>query len=155
MSSGEDSRAYFDVDPRVAGGTYDASGASIVPMDEYPRYEIAEGVIFCPVFAQNLSLNFVTFPAHSGFPSHTHPEEQISIVREGEIEITIGEVTKVAKPGDVIIFPPDVPHAGRTFDGLCRVIDIFSPPRYGMRQLLATANPVRSAEIDRWWRADE
>ena len=154
MSGHEDPRAYFEID-KVTAGTYDASGASIVHMDDYPRYEIAEGVIFCPVFAQNLSLNFVTFPAHSGFPSHTHPEEQISIIREGEIEVTIGELTKLARAGDVIIFPPDVPHAGRTFDGLCRVIDIFSPPRYGMRQLLATANPVRSAEVDRWWRADE
>jgi len=154
MSGRDSSEPYFEIGP-ITAGTHDASGGSIVPMDEYPKYEIAEGVIFCPVFAQNLSLNFVTFPAHSGFPSHTHPEEQISIVREGEIEITIGEVTKVAKPGDVIIFPSDVPHAGRTFDGLCRVIDIFSPPRYGMRQLLATANPVRSAEVDRWWRAEE
>lgn len=155
MSAAEDSRAYFDIDPRIAAGTYDESGASIVHMDDYPRYEIAEGVVFCPVFANNISLNFVTFPAHSGFPSHTHPEEQISIVREGEIEITIGGVTKMARPGDVIIFPPDVAHAGRTFDTLCRVIDIFSPPRYGMRELIANANPVRSAEVDRWWRAGE
>ena len=154
MSSGEESRAYFDID-KVAAGTYDASGASIVAMDDYPRYEIAAGVVFCPVFANNLSLNFVTFPPHSGFPAHTHPEEQVSIVREGEIEITIGETTKLVRPGDVIIFPPNVLHSGRTFDGLCRVIDIFSPPRYGMRELLATANPVRSAEVDRWWRAEE
>ena len=82
---------------------------------------------------------------------------QVTKVLQGseKIEVTIGELTKLARAGDVIIFPPDVPHAGRTFDGLCRVIDIFSPPRYGMRQLLATANPVRSAEVDRWWRADE
>lgn len=154
MSSHEDSRAYFAID-KVTTGTYDASGASIVPMDEYPRYEIAKGVVFCPVFANNLSLNFVTFPANSGFPPHTHPEEQVSIVREGEIEITIGQVTKIAKPGDVIIFPPDVSHSGRTFDGLCLIIDIFSPPRYGMRELIATANPVRSADADRWWRVEE
>src|SRR3990172_4318047 len=116
MSGRDSSEPYFEIGP-ITAGTHDASGGSIVPMDEYPKYEIAEGVIFCPVFADNLSLNFVTFPAESGFPTHTHPEEQVSIVREGEIEITIGEVTKVAKPGDVIIFPPDVPHAGRTFDG--------------------------------------
>jgi len=28
-------------------------------MDDCPKYEIAEGVIFCPVFGRNLSLNFV------------------------------------------------------------------------------------------------
>ena len=150
MSDGD---TYFEIVP-ITTGTHDASGGSVVPMDDYPKYEIAEGVIFCPVFADNMSLNFVTFPANSGFPPHTHPEEQISIVREGEIEITIGDTVTMARPGDVIIFPPDVPHAGRTFDALCRLIDIFSPPRRGMLDLLATANPIRSADADRWWKAE-
>ena len=150
MSDGD---SYFEIVP-ITTGTHDASGGSVVPMDDYPKYEIAEGVIFCPVFADNMSLNFVTFPANSGFPPHTHPEEQISIVSEGEIEITIGDTVTMARPGDVIIFPPDVPHAGRTFDALCRLIDIFSPPRRGMLDLLATANPIRSADADRWWKAE-
>jgi quercetin dioxygenase-like cupin family protein len=125
--------------------------ASIVHQDDYPKYEIAQGVIFCPVVGSNLSLNFVTFPPNSGFPSHVHAEEQISIVREGEMEITIHENSRIVKPGDVIIFPPNVPHAGRTSDHMCRLIDIFAPPRQGMEELIARANPVRSAEIDRWW----
>ena len=128
----------------------DAAG-SIVHMDEYPSYEIAEGLYFRPVFARNLSLNFVTFPPESGFPTHSHPEEQISIVREGSMEITIGDATQLVEPGDVIVFPPDLPHSGRTFDRSCRLIDIFSPPRNGMREVIAGADPQRSAEVDRWW----
>ena len=80
-------------------GAYDPSGASIVNIDDYRHYEVAEGVIFCPVFGRNLSLNFVVFPPHSGFPTHTHPEEQISIVREGTMEITVGDITKMVVPG--------------------------------------------------------
>ncbi len=53
-------------------GVYDPSGASIVNIDDYPRYEIAEGVVFCPVFGRNLSLNFVVFPAAQRLP-HPHP----------------------------------------------------------------------------------
>ena len=78
--------------PRPAPTT--PPGASIVNIDDYPRYEIAEGVVFCPVFGRNLSLNFVVFPPHSGFPTHAHPEEQISIVREGTMEITVGDITQ-------------------------------------------------------------
>lgn len=136
---------------RHAVGAFDVSGASITHMDEYPSYEIAEGLFFRPVFAENLSLNFVTFPPNSGFPAHDHPEEQISIVREGEMEFTIGDMTQLVGPGDVIVFPPNVVHEGRTFDSPCRIIDIFSPPRTGMREVIATANPLRSAEVDRWW----
>ena len=141
---------YFELRVPTAGA-YDPSGASIVPMDDYPKYEIAEGVIFCPVFGRNLSLNFVTFPPHSGFPTHVHPEEQISIVREGEMEITVGDICKWVVPGDVIVFPSDVPHSGRTIDQSCRLIDIFSPPREGLREVIAGANPLRSADLDRWW----
>ncbi len=144
---------YFEI-PEPTVGTFDLSEASIIHMDDYPSYEIAEGLFFRPVFAGNLSLNFVTFPPNSGFPSHGHPEEQISIVREGEMEITVGDITQRVRPGDVIVFPPNVPHEGRTFDAPCRIIDIFSPPRTGIREVIATANPVRSADVDRWWDPD-
>ena len=147
-------RPYFEIqDPEV--GTIDASGASITHMDDYPSYEIADGLFFRPVFAENLSLNFATFPPHSGFPSHGHPEEQISIIREGEMEFTIGDITRRVGPGDVIVFPPNVIHEGRTFDIPCRVIDIFSPPRTGIKEVIASADPVRSADVDRWWDPDE
>jgi quercetin dioxygenase-like cupin family protein len=145
---------YFEI-ADAAGGTVDASGASITHMDELSSYEIAAGLFFRPVFARNVSLNFVTFPPKSGFPPHVHPEEQVSIVREGEMEITAGDMTRLVRPGDVIVFPPDVPHSGRTFDVACRLIDIFSPPRTGIREVIAGANPVRSADVDRWWDPDE
>jgi len=145
---------YFEIEEYVAGAG-DSPGASIVHMDDYPSYEIAEGLFFRPVFAQNMSLNFVTFPPDSGFPSHVHPEEQISIVREGEMEITIGDTVRRVRPGDVIVFPPNVPHAGRTSVAACRLIDIFSPPRTGIREVIAGADPVRSADVDRWWSPDD
>lgn len=144
---------YFEA-PETTAGTIDASGASITHMDDYPSYEIAEGLFFRPVFAENLSLNFATFPPHSGFPSHGHPEEQISIIREGEMEFTVGDITQRVGPGDVIVFPPNVVHEGRTFDVGCRVIDIFSPPRTGIKEVIASADPVRSADVDRWWDPD-
>jgi len=145
---------YFEVREAPAG-SYDPSGASIVNLDDYPRYEIAEGVVFCPVFGRNLSLNFVAFPPHSGFPTHVHPEEQISIVREGEMEITVGDITRRVVPGDVIVFPSDVPHSGRTSEHACRLIDVFSPPREGLREVIAGADPRRPADVDRWWRSSE
>lgn len=141
-------------DSTAAGADAAAAAASIIHQDDYPKYEIAQGVIFCPVKGTNLSLNFVTFPPNSGFPSHVHAEEQISIVREGEMEIDIGDTTRTVKPGDVIVFPPHVRHAGRTSDRMCRLIDIFSPPRQGMEELVARANPLRSADLDRWWQED-
>lgn len=120
-------------------------------MDDLDSYEIAAGLFFRPLYAQNISLNFVTFPANSGFPTHVHLEEQISIVQEGEMEITVGDICRTVRPGDVVVYPSNVPHSGRTFDRACRLIDIFSPPRTGIQDVIAAADPVRGAEADRWW----
>ena len=149
MSSGDKSSAkgYFDRRGVEAGD----AGGFVVHMDNLDSYEIAAGLFFRPLFAENVSLNFVTFPPESGFPSHVHPEEQISIVREGEMEFTVGDVTRMVGPGDVIAIPPNVSHSGRTLDTGCRLIDVFSPPRAGIREVIAEANPVRAAEVDRWW----
>ena len=148
MGSNEASQPFFDL---TGIGTHDGSGASIVNQADYAQYEIAAGVIFSPVFLDNMSLNFVTFPADSGFPPHTHPEEQVSIVVSGSMEITVGDLTRWVVPGDVIVFPASVTHGGRTGDEPCRLIDIFSPPRHGMKELIAAADPLRAADIDSWW----
>lgn len=150
MAEDTSAETYFELIAAPAAGEID-SAASITHMDDLASFEIADGLFFRPVFAQHVSLNFVTFPPNSGFPIHRHPEEQISIVREGEMVITVGDLEQTVKPGDVIVFPPNVPHAGRTFDRSCRLIDIFSPPRTGIRDVIAAANPVRAAEVDRWW----
>ncbi len=145
MSTG-DSRSYFDQESDAA----DRDG-SVIPVADLDSYEIASGLYFRPFYAQNLSLNFVTFPPDSGFPSHVHPEEQVSIVQEGSMEITIGDRAFAVNPGDVIHFPPNVAHSGRTGDVSCRLIDIFSPPRTGIRDVIADADPVRDPAADRWW----
>ena len=157
MSTGnvdDKAQAYFELAEDDAG-TVAGAGASITHMDDLDSYEIAAGLFFRPVFAENISLNFVSFPPNSGFPTHVHSEEQISIVREGEMEIQINNTWRAVKSGDVIVFPSNVPHAGRTLDSGCRLIDVFSPPRTGIRDVIASANPVRAAEVDRWWFDDE
>jgi quercetin dioxygenase-like cupin family protein len=157
MSTGntdDRAQAYFELTEGEAGAVA-GSEASITHMDDLDSYEIAAGLFFRPVFAENISLNFVSFPPNSGFPSHVHVEEQISIVREGEMELEVGGAWRVVRPGDVIVFPPNVPHAGRTLESSCRLIDVFSPPRTGIRDVIASANAVRAAEVDRWWFDDE
>ena len=149
MGSGDDpgnAKGYFDV-----ASPDSSAGGSVTPTDAITSYEIASGLFFRPFYAENLSLNFVTFPPDSGFPMHVHPEEQVSIVQEGEMEITIGAETFQVRPGDVIHFPPNVAHSGRTLDHSCRLIDIFSPPRTGIKDVVAEADPVRDPDADRWW----
>ena len=51
------------------------------------------------------------FDAGSSIHEHFHPQEEVYEVIEGELEITIGGVTRRLVPGYVGIVPPDTPHS--------------------------------------------
>ncbi|NWF53420.1 MAG: cupin domain-containing protein [Syntrophaceae bacterium] len=63
-------------------------------------------------------------------PLHSHPHEQMGIVLEGKVGLTIGSETREIKKGDMFLVPPDTPHGlAFTFDQPAEILDIFSPPR--------------------------
>lgn len=69
------------------------------------------------------------FEPGASFPIHSHPQEQITLVAKGEIEMTIAGVTETLGPGDWSVAPGGVEHgitAG--LDG-ASFVAIVSPPR--------------------------
>lgn len=111
----------------------------IGPRSEFPIHDLGEGVGFQPVWGRSLLMNWVHFEPNRSLPNHHHPEEQAGTIIEGEMELTVGGVTRRMHVGDVYVVPPNVPHSGRTFDSGCIALDIFSPPRHDFRDLIARA----------------
>lgn len=60
--------------------------------------------------------------------SHSHRHSQVTYVVEGEFHFTVGEETKIMKPGDSCLIPPFVDHGAICPTGGI-LIDTFSPPR--------------------------
>jgi quercetin dioxygenase-like cupin family protein len=60
-----------------------------------------------------MSFAHYAIDAGSSIHEHHHPNEEVWIVVEGELEVTIGGETKTAGPGAVAVVPPDVPHSVR------------------------------------------
>jgi len=61
---------------------------------------------------------------------HFHPQEEVWEVIEGELEITVDGVKRVAGSGVAAIVPPNVPHAVNALrDGKAIVVD------YPLREL--------------------
>jgi quercetin dioxygenase-like cupin family protein len=118
---------------------------SLGPRSDYPVYDISDGIRFQPVWGRNLLLNWVHFEPNRELPDHSHPEEQMGTIISGEIELTIGGVTQVLREGDVYVIPPNVRHAGHTFEQRCVALDIFSPPRSDFRDLIARAEAAMKA----------
>jgi quercetin dioxygenase-like cupin family protein len=76
------------------------------------------------------------FDAGATIPEHDHLEEEVWHVVEGELEITIGQVTRTGGPGFIGIIPSGTPHAVRAMTS-GRAIVVDYPVREGFAQ-----NPV-------------
>jgi quercetin dioxygenase-like cupin family protein len=129
-----DADSYFISEP---AGTPAADGR-FVRVSDVPTVTFMQGLDFQPILGEQVLVNHVHFAAQVEAPTHSHVEEQIVIMVEGELEFWIGDETRVMRQGDVAVIPAWVPHGGRTHDEPCLEIDIFCPPR---RQLLEVLRP--------------
>ncbi len=71
-----------------------------------------------------MTFGHYAFDAGADIHAHSHEQEEVWHVLEGELEITIGGETVVAGPGFVGVVPPNVTHAvvART-SGRATVVD--------------------------------
>ncbi len=118
-----------------------------VDVSAIPALEMLPGLNFQPVVGVSALVNFVSFEPHTEAPLHTHEEEQIVIVLDGEFDFTIDGDTRTMRPGDVAVIPPWVPHGAITGDQACREMDVFTPPR-------STLVEYATAQIDASRRKD-
>ena len=61
----------------------------------------------------NMSFAHYRVDAGSAIHAHYHPYEEVWLVIEGELEVTVGDETRTAGPGGVAVIPPDVTHSVR------------------------------------------
>jgi quercetin dioxygenase-like cupin family protein len=78
--------------------------------------------------AAGASVYEYAFEPGAEFPLHLHPEEQITIVQEGEIELTAAGETARLRAGDWSVLAPDVPHRIRAPRG-ARILAVVVPRR--------------------------
>src|SRR5262249_10813334 len=106
--------------------------------------EIVPGLRFQPILGEGLLVNFVSFEPHTEAPMHTHEEEQVVVVLEGEIEFDVDGDVRTLRPGQVVHLPPHLPHAARPTDSPCYEMDIFCPPRRALVALMESAAADRT-----------
>ena len=61
-------------------------------------------------------------------PTHSHPNEQVSMVESGALRFIISGEERVLRGGDTVLIPPDAPHMVEALEDSLAV-DVFSPPR--------------------------
>lgn len=94
-----------------------------------PGFAPAPGIVMNVMVGGRMMANWVRIEPGASVPTHAHPHEQIGLVLEGVIHMTIGDETRALEPGHAYTIPGNVPHAATAGPDGCVVLDIFSPIR--------------------------
>ena len=84
------------------------------------------------VHTENMTIAHWTIDAGGELPEHSHPQEQIANVIEGEFELTLDGLAHRLTAGDVLVIPANAPHSGRSLTD-CKIIDVWHPAREDYR----------------------
>ncbi len=101
---------------------------------EAAGFEPVPGVRMKPLFGDGAMLNLVDIGDGAGLGVHGHPHEQLGLVIDGELALTIDGVVHHLGPGDAFRIPGGVEHEAWAVGGPCRVLDVFHPVREDYRE---------------------
>jgi quercetin dioxygenase-like cupin family protein len=81
--------------------------------------------------SSNMTFAHYDFVRGSSIHEHSHPQEEVYEVTEGELEITLDGETQTARAGRVAIVPSGVRHSVRALtDGRAIIIDYPLRPEF-------------------------
>ena len=103
-------------------------------LSDITEIEMIPGYLARFVHTDNLTLSFLTVAAGATLPEHQHPHEQVSMVMEGEFELTVAGNPVRLQPGQVLVIPSGTLHAGKAITN-CKLLDVFNPVREDYRKL--------------------
>lgn len=98
-------------------------------LSDIASFSPTAGARMQPFTGGNLMMIRVSIEPNVDYPHHQHPHEQMGMILEGALELTLGDETRLLRPGDVYAIPPMLPHKARTYAEGCVCVDIFNPPR--------------------------
>ena len=99
-----------------------------IDLKNIPQKEIIKGFKAQFVHSEHTTTAFWEVEFGAELPLHSHIHEQISMVTEGQFEMTIDGETKVYTPGMMVIIPSNIEHSGKALTA-CKITDVFSPVR--------------------------
>jgi len=98
--------------PRNLGSAaFDWARLAAVPTKSGERRDILDSPT--PTLARLESHVTTLRPGEAPHASHAHPDEEIVIVKEGGLEVTIGDRVEHVGPGSMIFFASNEPHGVR------------------------------------------
>lgn len=88
---------------------------------------VIEGVQMWSVALERTMFTYFEIEPDSRFEDHSHVNEQITMVLEGELYFLVKEQTICVKKGEVIAIPSGTSHAAYTKKRAVKAVDAWSP----------------------------
>ncbi len=83
------------------------------------------------ISAERMMIAQIVLKKGDDVPRHSHHNEQITYVVTGKLRFLLGEQGErvvIVGAGEVLVIPPNLPHAAEALEDTLDV-DVFSPPR--------------------------
>jgi quercetin dioxygenase-like cupin family protein len=94
-----------------------------------PAERVAEGIERQMVVGDKLMICRLTIQPRVVTAVHTHEHEQVTMVERGRVLYIIDGVELVCAAGDILHFPPHVPHGATMLEEEVVLVDVFTPRR--------------------------
>jgi quercetin dioxygenase-like cupin family protein len=96
---------------------------------DLPLEHLYEGVRQRSFDSERATVTEYVFGPHARFPIHRHRQEQITLIQEGDVELTAAGETMRLAAGDWSIVGPSVEHGIRAGEQGARFLAIVVPRR--------------------------
>ena len=104
-----------------------------VDWQELQEYKVMEGLFGKFFHSKTMTVVQWRFESGASLPNHTHVHEQITMIIEGTLELTIGDTIKTLTAGDIISIPSEISHGGRAKEKTL-ALDMFHPVREDFKE---------------------
>lgn len=95
--------------------------------------ELVPGITGYYCHGEKMTFGYVELLENASIPMHHHPQEQITFIIEGQLDMIIDGVPCSLTPGMYHVIPSNTPHSA-VAKKFCKLIDAFSPIREDYKQ---------------------
>jgi len=88
--------------------------------------------------SERMTLTEYTFEPGATFPLHRHAQEQVTLVEDGEVRLTVAGATETLAAGAWSVVPGGVEHGITAGAGGARIVAILSPRREAAGEITLT-----------------
>jgi quercetin dioxygenase-like cupin family protein len=107
------------------------SGLQLHRWSDLPEEALKGTITRRLIAAERMMIAQIVLKKGDDVPKHSHHNEQITYVLTGKLRMLLGEHGEreiIVGAGEVLVIPPNLPHAAVALEDTLDV-DVFSPPR--------------------------